>query len=63
MYVVRAFVSLREALSSHKSLARRIDELEGRYDRQFKVVFDALRELMQPPEPTKRRRIGFIQGN
>jgi len=59
LYVVRAFVQLREALATHKDLTRRLDALEAKYDRQFKVVFDAIRELMTPPEP-KRRPIGFV---
>ena len=56
--IMRAFVKLRELLASHRDLARRLDEMESRYDAQFKVVFDAIRELMTPPE-TPRRRIGF----
>lgn len=58
--VVRAFVRLREMIASHKGLAKRLDELEKKYDAQFKVVFDAIRQLMTPPEP-KRRRIGFLR--
>ena len=61
--VVRAFVRLREMLSSHKELARRLDELEKKYDSQFRVVFDAIRELMAPPSPRSRRRIGFDVNN
>ena len=61
VYVVRAFVKLREALSNHAKLERRLLELESKYDRQFKVVFDAIRELMRPPEPAQRRRIGFVR--
>ncbi|MBI5330788.1 MAG: ORF6N domain-containing protein [Betaproteobacteria bacterium] len=57
--VMRAFVRLRRILSENADLARRLDELENRYDEQFKTVFDALRQLMQPPEK-KRRPIGFI---
>jgi hypothetical protein len=57
--VVRAFVRLREMLSTHRELARRLDELERRYDGQFKVVFEAIRELMTPTNPTVRRQIGF----
>jgi len=60
--IVRAFVRLREMIASHKVLARRLDELEARYDTQFKVVFDAIRELMSPPEPPKKRPIGFTSG-
>ena len=61
--VVRAFVRLREMLASHKELARRLDELEKKYDSQFRVVFDAIRELMAPPPPRPRRRIGFDVNN
>jgi len=56
--IMRAFVKLREMIASHKDLAKRLDELEQKYDAQFKVVFDAIRELMRPPEGTKRK-IGF----
>jgi hypothetical protein len=61
LYVVRAFVRLREALDVHGSVVRRLNALEAKYDGQFKLVFDAIRELMRPPEPGKRRRIGFVQ--
>jgi hypothetical protein len=61
LYVVRVFVSLRDALANYGDLERRIDSLETKYDRQFKVVFDAIRELVRPPEPRKRTRIGFVQ--
>lgn len=56
--VVETFVRLREMLVSHKELAKRLDKLEEKYDRQFKVVFDAIRELMVPPAKPKRK-IGF----
>jgi len=56
--IMRAFVRLRRMLASHKDLARKLDALEKRYDAQFKAVFDAIRQLMTPPEP-KRRQIGF----
>ncbi len=49
VYVVRAFVKLREFIATHKDLARKVDALERRYDAQFKVVFDAIRKLMAPP--------------
>jgi len=58
--VVRAFVQLRGVLASHKELASRLDELESRYDAKFKVVFQAIRELMEPPPPM-RKHIGFGQ--
>jgi hypothetical protein len=57
--IMRAFVRMREFLSAHKDLARRLDELERKYDSQFKVVFEAIRQLMSPPVPPPRRRIGF----
>ncbi len=56
--IMRAFVRLRQMLLSHAELARKLAELEKKYDVQFKIVFDAIRQLMKPPE-TKRRRIGF----
>ena len=59
--IMRAFVKLRELLATHKDLARKLEALERRYDAQFKVVFDAIRQLMAPPE-AKRRRIGFGPG-
>ncbi len=58
--IMRTFTKLREIMSQHKDLAKRLDKLEKKYDAQFKVVFDAIRQLMIPPEP-KRKRIGFIQ--
>jgi hypothetical protein len=56
--IMRAFVRLRQMLASHAELARKLHALEKRYDAQFKVVFDAIRQLMAPEEP-KGRRIGF----
>jgi hypothetical protein len=56
--IMRAFVKLREIIASHRDLARRLEEMESKYDAQFKAVFDAIRELMKPPEKP-RRRIGF----
>jgi len=60
IHIMRAFVKLREMIASHKDLVKRLDELESKYDEQFKVVFDAIRELMAPPEP-KRKHIGFLR--
>jgi hypothetical protein len=76
VYVVRAFVRLREVLASNKELAKRLDDLEqttealsmqhdhfARNTRvQLKQVFDAIRELMTPPETQNKRPIGFITG-
>ena len=77
VYVVRAFVPLREMILSNKELAQRLDELENKADLievkhdtfepntrvQFKQVFEAIRELMTPPEsvPPKKRAIGFVE--
>ena len=61
LYVIRAFVGLRDVLASHVELERRLKSLEAKYDRQFKAVFDAIRALMQPAEHPERRSIGFVQ--
>ena len=53
---MRAFVRLRDLIGHNRDLAKRLDELESRYDRQFKVVFDAIRELMAPPPTALRSR-------
>ena len=67
VYVVRAFVQLREMLASHQELARRLDELEARleqkldtHDKAIVGLLKTLRELMQPQEPPKNRPIGFV---
>jgi hypothetical protein len=56
--IMRAFVKLRQLLSSNAELARKLESLEKKYDAQFKVVFDAIRQLMSPPARPKRE-IGF----
>jgi hypothetical protein len=60
IYVVRAFVKLREMIASHKDLARKLDDLEKKYDGQFHVVFEAIRQLMATEEKPKRT-IGFVR--
>ena len=57
--IMRAFVRLRQMLASNAELSRKFDALEKKYDAQFRVVFDAIRELMTPPAPKKKRPIGF----
>ena len=57
--IMRTFVKLREFISSNRELAKKLIELEQRYDQQFKVVFDAIREIMLPKELPKKRHIGF----
>lgn len=56
--IMRAFVKLRQLLATHADLTRKLDALERKYDAQFKVVFDAIRELMKPP---KGRHVGFAK--
>jgi len=57
--IMRTFVRLRQMLASNTQLAGKLAALEKKYDAQFKVVFDAIRQLMTPPE-TKKRKIGFL---
>ena len=66
--IMRAFVRLRELIPGNKDLARRLDELRTKIERKLSThdqaiagILDAIRALMAPPAPTKRRRIGFIQ--
>jgi len=56
--IMRAFVRLRQFLSAHKELKQKLEEMEMKYDEQFQVVFEAIRQLMTPPDPP-RKRIGF----
>jgi hypothetical protein len=66
LYIVRAFVRMREVLATHKALARKLAALERRVDSQNETIVEivqAIRSLMAPPEPTKKRRIGFIQSD
>lgn len=58
LQIVRAFVKLREILATHKNLARKIEEMEMQYDANFRVLFNAVRKLSDPPA-RKKRMIGF----
>jgi hypothetical protein len=58
--IMRTFVRLRQMLASNAQLARKLDALEKKYDTQFKVVFDAIRQLMAPPHRPDKRKIGFL---
>jgi hypothetical protein len=60
--IMRAFVRLREMMESNKELASKVNALEKKYDSQFAVVFQAIRQLMQPAHTTASRRIGFRTG-
>ena len=59
VYIVRAFVKLREMIGTHKELARKLSELEKKYDGQFQIVFEAVRQIIAVEEKTKKK-IGFI---
>lgn len=62
--IMRAFVRLREMLASNKELAKKLEELERKlqtHDQAITGILHAIRELMTPPEPPKKRRIGFVQ--
>lgn len=58
--IVRTFVKMRELLSSNKDLKAKVEELEKKYDMQFKLVFDAIKALIEPPLP-KQYKIGFLR--
>ncbi|MGO9243659.1 MAG: ORF6N domain-containing protein [Verrucomicrobiia bacterium] len=57
--IMRTFVRLRQLLASHADLAAKLEEMEKKYDAQFKIVFDAIRHLVSPPTATPRKQIGF----
>jgi len=57
--IMRAFVKMRQLLSTHKELKEKIETMEKKYDRNFKVVFTAIKELMNPIVPEKKTKIGF----
>ncbi len=59
--IMRAFVKMREAMIAHKDLSRRLNDMERKYDKQFRAVFDALRELMEPPPAPPKKHIGFVR--
>jgi len=57
--IMRAFVRLRQLLASHADLARKLEELEQKYDQQFAIVFEAIRKLMEPVEPAEVKEMGY----
>ncbi len=60
--IVRTFIHLREMLATHKDLAMKLEEVEKKYDHQFKIVFDAIRQLISESENSRikpKRQIGF----
>lgn len=58
--IMRAFVQLRKLLISHKELAEKLDKMEKTYDNNFRIVFQHLRQLMEPPPVPPKRKIGFL---
>ena len=58
IHIIRAFIQFRRVLATHADLARKLVTLEKKYDSQFKVVFDAIRQLVEPP-PRSKREMGF----
>lgn len=57
--IMRTFVRLRRMLAGNEELSRKLAALEKKYDQQFKVVFDAIRQVMAPPPTPPKRKIGF----
>ena len=56
--IMRTFTKLRELMANHEELRRKIDAMEKKYDYQFKIIFDAIKKLLEPPGKSKRP-IGF----
>ncbi|MBI5873814.1 MAG: ORF6N domain-containing protein [Candidatus Omnitrophica bacterium] len=57
--IMRAFVKLREFMATHENLKKKIEEMEKKYDYQFKIVFDAIKQLLESPKQEPKKRIGF----
>ena len=57
--IMRTFAKMKELISHHKNLQRKVDEMEKKYDSQFKVVFDAIREILEPSKAKPKKPIGF----
>lgn len=58
---MRTFVALRQLIETHKDLARKLDEMEKEYDQRFQIIFEAIRQLLEPPAKSDRK-IGFRVG-
>jgi hypothetical protein len=61
--IMRTFARLREMLYTHRDLKLKIEAMERKYDHQFKVVFDVIKQLLEPPASEKKRKIGFNRGD
>jgi hypothetical protein len=60
--IMRTFVRLRQILATHKDIAEKLQAMERKYDKRFKVVFEILHRLMEPPPEEPKRPIGFVSG-
>src|SRR3984893_7657042 len=60
--IMRTFVRLRQILATHKELAEKLQAMEKKYDQRFKVVFDILKQLMEPPPEPPKHPMGFVAG-
>lgn len=61
--IMRAFVQLRQWLATHKDLARKLEEMEQKYDEQFRTIFEAIQQLVTPDVPKSKRKIGVVDKN
>ena len=57
--IMRAFVNMRQLLTEREGLVKRIEALERHYDKQFRIIFDAIKKLMEPPDKKSKQRMGF----
>ncbi len=57
--IIRTFTKLRQLMATHEGLRRKIEEMEKKYDHQFKIIFDAIKQLLEPPKQEPKKRIGF----
>lgn len=57
--IIRTFIKLRHLLREHKDLWQKVEEMEKKYDKQFKVVFDAIKNILEPPINESKKKIGF----
>jgi len=57
--IMRAFAQMRQMMLSYKELKQKIEKMEAKYDKQFRIVFQALKQLLEPPKQSKKRKIGF----